>query len=59
MNGNNFDKSSSPCGALAIQRFKVGSVCFGKMKGYAAWPGVIEAVDGRKCKIKFFGDQTW
>lgn len=46
-------------GTVAVRNFPVGAVCFGKLKGYPAWPGIILAVEGNRYKIKFFGDQTW
>lgn len=39
---------------LSVVDFQIGDIVFGKVRGYAFWPGKVEEKSGTKIRIAFF-----
>lgn len=40
----------------SVNSFAIGKIVYAKLRGYSAWPAIIEDTQGKKFKVRFFGD---
>lgn len=44
----------------SVNSFAIGKIVYAKVRGYSAWPAIIEDKQGNKFKVRFFGDNlSW
>ena len=41
-----------------MEKFAIGDLVWGKVRGHPWWPGVVTAVSGPKATVHFIGDDS-